>query len=441
MRHRSSALPLALALLVGACARPPAAALDPARTLAELRHAPVRIPDGDLASALTRVAWKDHPDLALAEAELATARAGILTAGARPNPSFGFGVTRAEGVPRPWTLTYGLNLPLETGGKRALRLRQARLEVAAAELQVADTAWRLRMDVRRALVDWLQAREAAAAADREAGLRADLLALQKQRLALGEIGSPEAATAALEAQRAAAARFTARAGERRAASALALAAGVPPEALAPRLQGEPPVDPVPPPALPVRDTDALIHRLDVRRTLLAWEQNETALDQELARRVPNLQVGPGYSFDQGVKKWTLGLTVDLPLFDRQQGPIAAAVARRAVIAAQLRQEERRALAEADLATARYADAQARLQAQVDAMTAQEDRLATARRDFELGGLDRGGWLAAQLEAAQARSLAVAAWAEAQRARLAVEAAFQKPLDPSEHPFRLDGASR
>jgi len=441
MRHPSLVPPLALALLAGACARPPHATLDPGRTLADLRQTRTVIPDGDLASALTQVAWKDHPDLTLAEAGLAAARAGILTAKARPNPSFGFSATRAEGVPRPWTLTYGLNLPIETGGKRDLRLRQARLRVEVAQLEVADTAWRLRMEVRKALVDWLQAREAADAADREAALRADLLTLQKRRLALGEIGSPEVAMATLEAQRAAAARFTVQAEARRAASALALAAGVNPETLAPHLQGEPPVDLTPPPALSAQDTDALIHRLDVRRTLLAWEQNETTLDQEAAQRIPDLQLGPGYSFDQGVKKWTLGFTVDLPLFDRRQGPIAEAVARRKVIEARLRQEERSSLSGAELAAARFANARERLRAQVEAMTTQAARLAAAKRVFDLGGLDRGGWLAAQLEAAQARSLAVEAWAEAQRARLAVEEAFQKPLDPSEQPFRLDGVSR
>jgi len=429
-----------LALLAGACTRPPAAVLDPKHTLVELQRAPARIPEGDLASALTRLAWKDHPDLALAEAELGAARAGILTAMARPNPSFGFGATRAEGVPQPWTLTYGLNLPIETGGKRDLRLRQARLQVELSQLQVADTAWKLRMDVRRSLVDWLQAREAASAADQEAALRAAFFKLQQRRSALGEIGTPEATLAALEAQRAAAARFTAQAEVRRAASALALAAGVSQATLEDRLRSEPPVDLTLPPPLPASEADALIHRLDIRRTLLAWEQNETTLRQELALRVPNVQLGPGYSFDQGVKKWILGFTVDLPLFDRRQGPIAEAVARRKVIAAQLRQEEQRALSEADLAAARLADARERLKAQVEALAAQEARLAAAKRNVDLGGLDQAGWLTARLEATQARSLAVEAWAEAQRARLAVEGAYQKPLDPAEHPFRLDGVA-
>lgn len=432
MRSRALFPPLALALLAGGCGRPPRAELDPARTLAELRR-PEAIPAGDLATALTTLAWRDHPDLDLARAELSAAQAGIRTAKAIPNPTFGFGATRAEGVPQPWTLTYGLSLPVELGGKRRLRLRQAALQVQAAQLAVADTAWRLRMGVRTALVDWRQAREAAAVADRSAAIWTDLRNLQDRRFAVGEIGAPERAAVAQEAKRAEAGRLSAQSALRRAESTLALAAGLPPATFAPRLDQEPPPDLAPGSAPPPGRTEALIHRLDVRRILLAWDQNETALEQELAQRVPNLQLGPGYSFDQGVKKWTLGFTVDLPLFDRRQGPIAEAVARRAVLEARLRQAEAQALAGAGLAEGRLAAAQAALRAQDAALAGAQARLEAARRALALGSLDRGALLAAELEALQARGLAVEAWAEEARARLAVEDAFQKPLDPAERP--------
>lgn len=436
MRTRALLPPLSLLLLAGACARPPHAGLDPARALVDLQR-PGSLPAGDLPAVLTASAWRDHPDLDLARAELEVARAGIRTAGAIPNPSFGFGATKAEGVPQPWTLTYGLTFPVELGGKRRLRIRQAELQVQDAQLAVADTAWRLRMGVRGALVDWRQARESLALADRGAALWAELLALQDRRLALGGIAAPERAVTAQEAQRAIASRLAAVAALRRAEAALALAAGVPGSALTPRLTAEPPPDLALEAAPPPPAAQALIHRLDVRHVLLAWDRNETTLDQELAQRVPNLQIGPGYSFDQGVKKWTLGLALDLPLFDRRQGPIAEALARRGVIEARLRQAEAQALAAANLAEARLAAAQAALAAQDQALADTESRLAAARRAFALGGLDRGALAAAELEAIQARGLAVDAWAEAARARLALEDAFQKPLDPAERPYPFD----
>lgn len=438
MHLRAIAVPLFL-LLLGACARPPRAEMDAKRTLHALQQAKPEIPGGDLASALTTLAWADHPDLEQAKAEWAAAKAGIRTAKALPNPSFGFSATKAQGTPQPWTLTYGLTFPIELGGKRRLRVKQARLQVEATQLAVGDTAWKLRMGVRAALVDWMQAREASIAADHEATLLLDLLKLQDRRYNLGQIGAPEHATAVLESQRAEANQLQARADLRRAASAVALAAGIPLTSLQARLDAEPAPNLTLPEVLPIPETEALIHRLDVRRVLLAWDQNETALDQELARRVPDLTIGPGYSFDQGVKKWSLGLSVDLPIFDRRQGPIAEAVARRGVLQAQLRQVESRALSEAALAATRYTSARERLRAQDEAMKQQQMRYDTAQRAFGLGGTDQGDLIAAELEALRARSYAVEAWAEAQRARLAMEDAFQKPLDAAEQPYRFEDA--
>ena len=428
-----------LLLLAVACARPPKASLDPAKTLKEIQASQAPIPDGDLAETLTALAWKSHPDLAQARAELEAAKAGVRTAKAIPNPSFGFSATKAEGVPQPWTLTYGLTFPIELGGKRKARVRQAQLGVEAAELNVADTAWKLRSGVRGALVDWQAARAASLAADEEAQLRAELLSVQDKRFALGQIGAPEHAATALETQRAAAAKLATATDLRRAEAALALAAGIQPAPLRARLATEPAPDLAPPPTAPSQDTDALIHRLDVRGVLIAWDQNEASLDAALAGRYPNLSIGPGYSLDQGVKKWSLGLSIDLPIFDRKQGPIAEAVARRGVIEARLRQTESRALSDAELASARLAAARERMQTQDEALKQQQTRLAAAQRAFDLGGADRGDLLTAKLEALQARVLATEAWAEAQRARLALEDAFQKPLDPAEQPYRLDGA--
>lgn len=437
MRRAALSLPL-LPLLLAGCARPPAASLDPAATLRELRAAPAQLPAGELAPALTELAWKEHPELRLAQAQLAAAQAGIRTAQALPNPSFGFSATKADGIPQPWTLSYGLSLPIETGGKRSLRVRQAELNVDGARLAVADAAWKLRSGIRAALVDWHQAKASARAAEREAQLRAELLRLQERRLELGEIGQPERAAAALDARRADAARFAAEAELRRSESALAQAAGRSVEALRPRLDAEAapsyelPAESAPP------ESEALIHRLDLRQTLLDWDRNETALQQELAQRVPNLVVGPGYSLDEGVRKWSLGFTVDLPLFDRRQGPIAEAVARREVLRAQLRVQEQAALLGAQQAELRLDQARRRLNAQRAGLEEQRHRLAAAQRAFELGRSDRGERLAAELESLQAEQLALEAWAEVQRARLAVEDAFQKSLDPAERPFDPDG---
>ena len=41
---------------------------------------------------------------------------------------------------------------------------------------------------------------------------------------------------------------------------------------------------------------------------------------------PDVHLNPGYQFDQGDNKWSIGLTFDLPILNQNQGPIAEAKA-------------------------------------------------------------------------------------------------------------------
>jgi outer membrane protein, heavy metal efflux system len=82
----------------------------------------------------------------------------------RPNPTVGvtpgFDSTTGYGAPiSPWIVTAALNLPLETAGKRGYRMAQAQYLSEAARLQIAQTAWQLRHQVRQALLDLYAARD------------------------------------------------------------------------------------------------------------------------------------------------------------------------------------------------------------------------------------------------------------------------------------------
>ena len=58
--------------------------------------------------------------------------------------------------------------------------------------------------------------------------------------------------------------------------------------------------------------------------LAEYQASQSALQLEIARQYPDVQLGPGYEFDQGDNKWMLGLGVTLPVFNQNQGAIAAA---------------------------------------------------------------------------------------------------------------------
>jgi outer membrane protein TolC len=90
----------------------------------------------------------------------------------------------------------------------------------------------------------------------------------------------------------------------------------------------------PPPAEAQRR--GLLNREDLLAALAEYQASQSSLQLEIARQYPDVQLGPGYEFDQSEDKWMLGLGVTLPVFNRNQGAIAAAEARREEAAAKFR---------------------------------------------------------------------------------------------------------
>src|SRR5437016_4379587 len=95
-------------------------------------------PQGASSSDLVRRALGANAELAAARLDIERARARLLQAGLRPNPTVDFEHTtgRFTGSPGERTTSLGLALPLELGGKRQRRieLAQAELEAAGAEV-------------------------------------------------------------------------------------------------------------------------------------------------------------------------------------------------------------------------------------------------------------------------------------------------------------------
>jgi len=104
---------------------------------------------------LTLAAFYYQPSLDVARAVWAEAQAGIVTAGARPNPSVGFTpqyVFNPDGLP-PLVATLNLDWPIETGGKRSARVAQARHLSESARLDIIATAWQVRGQLRVSVID------------------------------------------------------------------------------------------------------------------------------------------------------------------------------------------------------------------------------------------------------------------------------------------------
>lgn len=383
---------------------------------------------------LTAVAFYYHPDLDRARARYHAARAAIVTAGGRPHPGASLSPQWTAQSPSgvsPWTLGFSLDVPLETGGKRQHRVEQAERLADAAFFDLAETAWQVRSRVRAAVLEDMAARRAVTLLADEEGADAEIAARLERRLAVGE-----AARSELHAPRAmlASARSALQAARARAMDArgtLASALGVPLAAVESLAIAWPALDtPLPPDSLPPAGVQriALLRRDDVHSALARYVATEAALALEVAKQYPDLVLHPGYSWDQGLNKYALGVGFTLPVLARNRGPIAEAEAHREEAAAHFVAVEAVAVNETAAALAAYS-------ATMSAFTEADTALAGARRVEEsvarrlrAGAVDRLELARTHVERLTAERARLDALLRVQTSLGRIEDAMQQPLD-------------
>jgi outer membrane protein TolC len=387
--------------------------------------------------ALTLIALYYHPDLDVARARMAAAEAGVVTAGARPNPTVAvvpeYNVDSTRGV-SGWLPGLTFDLPVETAGKRGHRIDRARHLAEAARLDLAETAWRVRSRVRAALLEHLLGRRTQALLEAEERVRQESVAVMERRLDLGDVSRPDvdAGRAALAQVRLATRSAAGRVAE--SLAALAGALGVPVSALDgarlawPGLEEAPGEDALRQHAL---QRSGLQGRPDVRRALEVYAASEALLQLEIARQYPDVHLGPGYQWDQGEGKFALGLTVTLPVLNRNEGPIAEAEARRQEAAARFLALQADIIGQIERARRRYGGTVATLGQAEEALRLLIGRERALERALEAGEADRLALVGTRVERALAARARLDALRDAQVALGALEDAVWQPLGPGQ----------
>jgi len=291
---------------------------------------------------LIAAAEEAHPTRVAIAAAQAAAAAQVRQAGAWDNPelelSLGRTKPRVDGLERD--LPYGGNLSqrLNWWGKRNARVAAARAQqqVAEAEAQVALLG--LRAEVRRAAIQYAVAIDAANQASEDARIASELATMTETRAAAGEADRSSVARAKLEATTSALHRDTRR---REAVTALAVLRTW--------------CDPALPDNLAVTDafadataaTDAagLAQTAERHPQLRALAETAAAAaasaTAEREERLPDLTIG--VFADREAEKDTYGVTLgfELPLWNQNEGGIAAAEAAQAQVRASARVERLR----------------------------------------------------------------------------------------------------
>ncbi len=357
-----------------------------------------------LDEVLSRV-LAQHPDLQAAAAEVAARDGAALQAGLRPNPEVSLEVEElgASGGGDSLETTLSLAHALELGGKRGKRERAASLEAELARWDQATARQDLVAEARTAFFEALAAQERLAQAEALAELTGRGFRAVEERVDAGKVSPIErtqARVAVSSAQielRRAQARWDA--GRRRLAASWGGAGGD-----VAGLAGSLAVD------APLAPEEELAAGLARNPDLARWEA-ETALrkaglDAAHSLAVPDLTLSGGVrSVGAGdVVAGLVGVSLPLPLFDRNQGGIGSARAEVDKSRAQARAALLRLRAE--LAAA-YQEAEG---ARAEALTLAERLLPDAEAAFEavregyrLGKFDLQRLLDAQRTVVEART--------------------------------------
>ena len=149
---------------------------------------------------------------------------------------------------------------------------------------------------------------------------------------------------------------------------------------------------------------------------------------EIAKQYPDVHLNPGYQFDQGEHKWSLGLSMELPVLNRNQGPIAEAEARREEAAARFLAVQAVVVAEIDRAVQSHAAVRDQLKNSEAVLEAQRRQADSIQASFRAGGADRFEADSARLEAAVAELAVLDAKTRAAQALGQLEDALQIPFD-------------
>ena len=177
--------------------------------------------------------------------------------------------------------------------------------------------------------------------------------------------------------------------------------------------------------------DAVLNRLDIRRSLALYAAAEAAVHSEIAKQYPDFNVGPGYTYEEGNSFFTIGLSTSLPVFNRNQGPIAEAEGRRREAAAAFVQTQAQAIARSERALAVYTAALREVADAQSAYQLQEAQLQSVQQTIRAGANDRLSLDGMQIQLSILARTHLDALARAQRALGDLEDAVQQPLAPDE----------
>ena len=351
------------------------------------------LPEWDM-EALALAAYYFHPEIqvAIADYRKAVIHAETVKQGINPGVDIPleYHSDTSDGQ-SPWTIGLLFDFILERPAKRLARYELADAGINVTRININATAWNIYSGLRRQYFNYQSVLNSQEQLQLQEKITQEVMKLLARRLELGEASEFEMSSIQLDLQRARLALTNHKVAVVDARHALAGSLGLPVTALDKMI-----ISYVEPDMLiMINDLGreellsiALTQRLDIQQALAQYSAHESALRLEIEKQYPDINLSPGFIFDQSDKIWALGAAWILPLFHPlNEGPIREALAERERKQSEFLALQARVINE-------VAMAEGRLQAQKSALREAEQLLEETReryrqmqRQFDLGYAD------------------------------------------------------
>lgn len=399
---------------------------------------------GATSSDLAQRALESNAELSAARLDIERGRARLRQAGLRPNPTIDFEQASGRLVDSPGerSTSIGLALPLEIGSKRRRRIELAQIELEASEAEIANRERQLRSEVLGSYAEALSALRELQITEGLTNLDAETVRTVSARVGEGDAAPIDLSLLRVEVDRLRSRRTLTEGRLQAAFIKLKNIAGIPPdEPLRLREDFAAPSLREPPGSVETAVEMALRTRPDLRLARLNEEAAQAGLRLARSLGQPDVTVSARFITDRSItdlpeplvpipdqsRSLAFGVSVGLPVFNKNQG--AKAEASIAIAQAQRRREFAEAAVRAEVTSAyrRYeAAAKAITIFNQGVIARSNDNIRIIRAAYQLGAFSITDLLTQQRQLLDSQREFTDALAERYRALADLQSAIGTP---------------
>ena len=388
---------------------------------------------------LTLCALYYNPKLDVAKAQLGLANAKIESAGVKQNPTLNASLAhsnQANGDKQPWA--YGLNveIPIETANKREIRVEEAQANAAVGRMDVADTAWQLRNQIAKDLIEYHQNIANVQLLQAEQATQNEIADMLQKRVQSGLASKTELSTVQLTQLKAQSALYGEQAKSAEINARLATDVGLSAEKFKQITLKPLAIDTELSQQTSMLDANfvnknlqgsALLNRIDIRRSLAKYAAAEAKIKLEIAKQTPDISLSPGIAFEFGDSIWSLGFSTLLNLLHKNPTQIAEAKQLREIEGAQFEALQAQIIGDLNRTYAQYEASMQHLNLAQSQYTSQLQHHKKLQKQFDAGLIDRLALKQALLSNHIAQQQVLTAQFEVLKATSEIENVMQVPL--------------